>query len=104
MKLGLSPTQTALSFTKPTLHPRPLNSVVDSLKCIFFSPEILTRGSSRNIFLKLLTIFLHLSYSSHWFSCTGTILFYFTKKTHLSNPLQSAYRKHHSTESALLNT
>ena len=102
MKLGLFPTQTALSFTKPTLHPRPLNSVVDSLKCIFFSPEILTRGSSSHIFLKLLTICLHLTYIFYWFSCTGTILSYFTKNNYISNPLQSAYRKHHSTESALL--
>ena len=55
IKLGLSPTRAALSYTKPTLHPKPLDGIVDSLKSVISSPDILSRGSSSHTLLKSLT-------------------------------------------------
>ena len=40
VKLGCSPTRAALSFTKPTLHSKPLDGIVDSLRSVIFSPNI----------------------------------------------------------------
>ena len=53
VKLGFSPT--ALSYTKPILHLKPLDGVVDSLRSVIFSSNILSRGSSSHTLLKLLT-------------------------------------------------
>ena len=53
--LGFSPTRTALS-TKPTLHSKPLDGIVDYLRSGIFSPNIFSRGSSSHTLLKLLTI------------------------------------------------
>ena len=45
----------AFSYTKPTLHPKPLDGIGDFLKRVIFSPDILNRGSSSHMLLKLLT-------------------------------------------------
>ena len=55
VKLGFSPTRAALSYTKPTLHSKPLDGIVDSLRSVIFSPNILSRGSSGHTLLKLIT-------------------------------------------------
>ena len=55
VKLGFSPTRAALSYTKPTLHLKPMNGIVDSLRSVIFSPNILSRGSSSHTLLILLT-------------------------------------------------
>ena len=55
VKLGFSPTRAALSYTKPTLLSKPLDGIVDSLRSVIFSPNILSKGSRSHTLLKLLT-------------------------------------------------
>ena len=55
VKLGFSPTRAALSYTKPILHLKPLDGIVDSLRSVIFSSNIISRGSSSHTLLKLLT-------------------------------------------------
>ena len=55
VKLGFSPTGAALAYTKPTLHLKPLDGIVYSLRSVIFSPNNLSRGSSSHTLLKLLS-------------------------------------------------
>ena len=55
VKLGFSPTRGAPSYTKPTLHSKTLNGIVDSLRSVIFCPNILSKGSSSHTLSKLLT-------------------------------------------------
>ena len=55
VKLGFSPTRAALSYNKPTLHSKPLDGIVDSLRSVIFNQNILSRGSSSHTLVKLLT-------------------------------------------------
>ena len=55
VKFGFSPAWAALSYTKPTLNSKPLDGIVDSLRRVTFSPNVLSRGSSSHTLLKLLT-------------------------------------------------
>ena len=54
VKLGFSPTCAALSYTEPTLHLKPPDGIVDSLRGVIFSPNILSGGSCSHTLLKLL--------------------------------------------------
>ena len=55
VKLGFSPARAALSYTQPILHLKPLDGIVDSIRSVIFSSNILSRGSSSHTLLKLLT-------------------------------------------------
>ena len=44
VKLGFSPTRAALSYTKPILHSKPLNGIVDSLRSVIFSITFLVEA------------------------------------------------------------
>ena len=44
IKLGLA----VLTYTKLTLHPKPMDGIVDSLKSVISSPDIPGRGSSNH--------------------------------------------------------